>query len=127
MQVHELVGMRYRLGASPKKHGKADCLSMCRTVLDSYDISTPEPKRDWYRRLRRGDYSVFKEELESWGKETTKMTPGTVALCEGEGALTYGMAVWWYDGWLSFTGEELTWKPATALQAVALYCPKTSK
>ena len=127
MQVHQLVGMRYRLGASPEKHGKADCLSMCRAVLDSYNISTPEPKRDWYRRLRRGDYSVFKEELETWGKETIKMTQGTVALCEGEGALTYGMAVWWYDGWLSFTGEELTWKPANALQVVALYCPRTSK
>ena len=34
------------------------------------------------------------------------------------------MAVWWYDGWLSFTGEELTWKPANALQVVALYCPQ---
>ena len=126
MKVHEIVGMQYRLGASPEEHGKADCLSMCRTVLSSYNISTPEPKRDWYRRLRRGDYSVFKEELEKWGEETTKMMQGTVALCEGEGALTYGMAVWWYDGWLSFTGEELTWKPANALQVVALYCPKTS-
>ena len=127
MQVHEIIGMRYRLGASPEEHGKADCLSMCRTVLSSYNISTPAPKRDWYRRLRRGDYNVFKEELEKWGEETTKMMQGTVALCEGEGTLTYGMAVWWYDGWLSFTGEELTWKPASALRVVALYCPKTSR
>ena len=69
MKVHEIVGMQYRLGASPEEHGKADCLSMCRTVLSSYNISTPEPKRDWYRRLRRGDYSVFKEELEKMGTE----------------------------------------------------------
>ena len=127
MQIELMVGMQYRLGASPEKHGKADCLSMSRAVLDSYNIPTPEPKRDWYRRLRRGDYSVFKEQLELWGKQTTKMKEGTVALCEGEGALTYGMAVWWYDGWLSFTGEELTWKPGNALQVVELYCPKTSR
>ena len=69
----------------PEKHGQADCLSMCRTVLSHYNISTPEPKRDWYRRLRRGDYSVFKEELEKWGEETTKMMQGTVALCEEKG------------------------------------------
>ena len=127
MNIHEIVGMQYRLGATPEKHGKADCLSMCRAVLASYGIETPEPSRDWYRRLRRNDYSVFKEQLEKWGEETTKMMRGTVALCEGEGTLTYGMAVWWYDGWLSFTGEELTWKPANALQVVALYCPRTSK
>ena len=92
-------------------------------VLSSYNISTPEPKRDWYRRPRRGDMCLKKAEKVG---EETKMMQGTVALCEGEGTLTYGMAVWWYDGWLSFTGEELTWKPATALQVVALYCPKTS-
>ena len=36
------------------------------------------------------------------------MIRGTVALCEGEGALTYGMAVWWYDGWLSHSWERRT-------------------
>ena len=127
MDIHEIIGMRYRLGATPEKHGKADCLSMSKAVLASYGIATPEPSRDWYRRLRRSDYSVFKEQLEKWGVMTTKMTQGTVALCEGEGALTYGLAVWWYDGWLSFTGEELTWKPANELRVVALYCPRTSK
>ena len=71
MQVHEIIGMRYRLGASPEEHGKADCLSMCRTVLSSYNISTPA-QRDWYRRLRRGITACSKKSWKSGEKRPLK-------------------------------------------------------
>ena len=59
MDPIKLIGMQYCLGANPVDHGAADCLSLCRTVLASYGIDTPKPKRSWYRRLRRGDTDVF--------------------------------------------------------------------
>ena len=70
MQVHEIIGMRYR-GASPgtRQSGLPEHVPHS---ASSYNIATPTPKRDWYRRLRRGDYSVFKEELEKWGERLLK-------------------------------------------------------
>ena len=55
------------------------------------------------------------------------MMQGTVALCEGEGTLTYGMAVWWYDGWLSFLGEELIGSRKRLTSRRALLPPRTSR
>ena len=63
MRPDQLIGLPYRLGADPEKHGAGDCLSLCRTVLKSYGISSPEPERSWYRRLKKKDYSIFFEEL----------------------------------------------------------------
>ena len=63
----KLIGLPYRLGANPEKHNAADCLTLARAVLHHYGIATPEPTRDWYRRLHRKDYSIFEEELEKWG------------------------------------------------------------
>ena len=57
LKPYELIGLEYRLGSDPVKHGTGDCLSLCRTVLKHYGIASPEPKRDWYRRLKRKDYS----------------------------------------------------------------------
>ena len=49
MKPHQLIGLPYRLGADPARHKAGDCLSLCKTVLKSYGISSPEPKREWYR------------------------------------------------------------------------------
>ena len=59
----QLIGMQYRLGADPERHGKADCLSLARHVVSAYGIELPPANRSWYRRLRRGDYAVFTDEL----------------------------------------------------------------
>jgi hypothetical protein len=112
--------MSYRLGATPRKHGQSDCLSLASTVLQWYGIDVPKPKRDWYRRLRNDDYSVFPEELEKWGKKTDTPTIGVVALCSaGEG---YGLAVYYEEGWLSFVESVVAWSPTNALPVVGLYC-----
>ena len=75
---HKLIGLPYRLGADPVKHKAADCLSLSRTVLAWYGISSPYPERSWYRRLRQKDYAIFTEELASWGKLTNEARLGVI-------------------------------------------------
>ena len=59
MKPHQLIGLPYRLGADPVKHHAVDCLSLARTVLKHYGINSPEPTRDWYRRVRKKDFDIF--------------------------------------------------------------------
>ena len=84
MTPYQLIGLSYRLGAVPEKHGAADCLSLARAVLAHYGIDSPAPTREWYRRLRRGDYAIFPEQLERWGEIVEQPRIGAVALCKGE-------------------------------------------
>lgn len=122
MNPIELIGIKYRLGACPVKHGMGDCFSVAATVINYFGFDAPEPKREWYRRLRRGDSSVFKEELESWGTKTDAPRIGVVALCTADNG--YGLAVYWSDGWLSYAGSEVVWNPIGGLQVVDCYFPQ---
>ena len=123
MKPELLVGLPYRLGADPVKHGAGDCLSLCRTVLAHYKISSPEPERSWYRRLRKKDYSIFFEELNRWGVESPPKL-GAIALCLSENG-SYGMAAFWEDGWLSYRktfGEwVVNWCPLDNLMVEGCY------
>ena len=119
MNPVELIGMKYRLGAIPSIHGKADCLSLARTVLAYQGIETPEPKRDWYRRLRRGDTNVFPEELERWGVKEELPRLGSVALCRADNG--YGLAAYWSQGCLIFAGSEVVWSPIGGQAVVGYY------
>ena len=94
MRPDQLIGLPYRLGADPVKHGAGDCLSICRTVLAYYKISSPEPARSWYRRLRKKDYSIFFEELNRWGVDSSPKL-GAIGLCKSDDG--YGMAAF-YEG-----------------------------
>jgi len=115
--------MPYRLGADPERHGEVDCLSLARAVLAWQGVATPEPTRDWYRRLRRGDYSIFREKLGAWGIVIPlPRLDGTVALCESDHG--YGMAVYWEGGFLHCLTKEVKWSPANHLLVVELYCPQ---
>ena len=107
MKPYRLIGLPYRLGAEPDKHNAGDCLSITRTVIRSYGIKFPDAKREWYRRLKKKDQSVFKEELCKWGIPTTTAKIGTVALCFGKDS--YGLAVYWQNGWISFVNQEAKW------------------
>ena len=124
MTPFELIGLPYRLGAIPEKHKAADCLSLARAVLRHYGIDSPEPSRDWYRRLRRDDYSIFEEQLSLWGDVTDSPTMGTVALCKS-GAKAVGLATYFVEqpGWISFVGRTVKWSPLDSLSAEKLYCP----
>ena len=120
MRPEQLIGMQYRLGSNPDLHGTADCLSLARAVLAYQGIKTPEPKRNWYRRLKRGDTNVFPEELERWGVKEELPRLGSVALCRADNG--YGLAAYWSNGWIAFAGSEVIWSPLNGLEVVAFYC-----
>lgn len=122
MKPHQLIGKGYRLGADFERHDMGDCLSLARTVLAHYGIDAPRAKRDWYRRLRRGDWNVFPEELNRWGVKVEQPRLGSVALCQaGEG---YGLAVFYEEGWLSYGESAVRWCPIDALQVLDVYCQR---
>ena len=86
LKPYELIGLEYRLGSDPAIHGTGDCLSLVRTVLGHYGFTVPKGERDWYRRLKRKDYSIFFEELNRWGVESPPKL-GTIGLCKSDDAL----------------------------------------
>lgn len=122
MNPVDLIGMKYRLGACPAKHGAADCLSLARAVLAFQGIETPTPSRHWYRRLRRGDTNVFPEELARWGIKTTDLELGVVALCQAD--LGFGLASYWESGLICFRLNQVVWSPLNSLEIVGWYLPK---
>ena len=122
IEPYQLIGMPYRLGAVPEKHGAADCLSLARAVLHWYGISSPVPTRTWYRRLRQKDYSIFQEQLELWGIKTDSVKVGTVGLIQGADG-SYGLVSFYEGGWLQFRDHQVAWIPCSVLIPAALYCP----
>ena len=116
-----LLGLPYRLGANPDQHKAADCASLAGQVIRNYGISFPLQNRDWYRRLRKKDYEVFRDELKKWGTLTTTANIGVVALCKAEKG--YGLAVYWKGGWLSFVDKTVRWTPIEGLGVIELYYP----
>jgi len=122
LKPYELIGLEYRLGSDPIKHGTGDCLSLVRTVLGHYGFTVPKGKRDWYRRLKRKDYSIFFEELNRWGVESPPKL-GTIGLCKSDDG--YGMAAYYEEGWLSyrktFGGQVVIWCPLDNLLVEGCY------
>ena len=117
---YQLLGLPYRLGAKPEKHGAADCFSLAQAIVRWHGVEMPDGQRAWYRRLRRKDYGVFREELERWGSEVLSPRLATIALCRATSG--YGLATYFEDGWISFVESEVKWSPAGDLDPVALYC-----
>jgi len=122
VKPHQLIGLPYRLGADPEKHGAGDCLSLVRTVLANYGFTVPKGERDWYRRLKKKDYSIFTEELNRWGVDSPPKL-GTIGLCKSEDG--YGMAAYYEEGWLSYQktlGDQVViWLPLNALMVEGCY------
>ena len=122
MKPHELIGLKYRLGSDPVKHGTGDCLSLVRTVLANYGFTVPQGQRDWYRRLKRKDYSIFFEELNRWGVDSPPKL-GAIALCKSEDG--YGMAAYYEEGWLNYQktlgSRVVVWSPLNDLMAHGCY------
>ena len=125
MKPHQLIGLPYRLGADPVRHKAGDCLSLVRTVLANYGFIVPQGQRDWYRRLRRKDYSIFNEELNRWGVASPPKL-GVIALCKSDDG--YGMAAYYEEGWLSYQKrlEEsvVIWSPLDNLMVEGCYYPR---
>ena len=113
----DLIGLPYRLGAEPARHGATDCINLCRWVLAWYGIEAPIPARSWYRRLHAGDTRIFKEQLELWG---TPGETGIIALVQAVDS--YGLAVFYDTGWLhcSAQNSRVIWSPNVKYEA--RYC-----
>ena len=124
MTPYDLIGRGYRLGADFVTRPEGDCLSLARAVLTYYGIESPEPQRSWYRRLRKGDTSVFPDELGRWGVVTDSLDCGVIGLCQAENG--YGMAAYFEGGWISFRESVVQWSPIGLPQVVELYCPRKS-
>lgn len=128
MNPIEVIGRPYCLGGDFVNREGGDCVALGRLVLTHYGMEAPVPQRSWYRRLRKGDYSVFPDELSKWGIETKDIDYGTIALCKGSQGLA--MASYFDRGWLSFQirygGSAVRWSPIEALDVVAFYCPRRS-
>ena len=122
MTPYDLIGRGYRLGADFVSRPEGDCLSLARAVMTYHGVETPQPERSWYRRLRKGDTDVFRDELERWGVKTEALDCGVVALCQAENG--YGMATYFEGGWISFVGSAVQWSPIDVPQVVELYCPR---
>ena len=122
MKPHQLIGLPYRLGADPVKHNAGDCLSLIRTVLANYGFTVPKGERDWYRRLKKKDYSIFFEELNRWGVDSPPKL-GTIALCKSDDG--YGMATFYEEGWLSYQktlgSQVVIWLPLNVLTVEGCY------
>ena len=122
MKPYQLIGLPYRLGADPVRHGAGDCLSLVRTVLANYSFTVPQGQRDWYRRLRKKDYSIFTEELNRWGVASPPKL-GTIGLCKSDDALY--MAAFYEEGWLSYQktleSQVVLWCPLEALSLAGCY------
>jgi len=127
MRPELLLGKPYRLGASFDKHQASDCIGLAREVLKFYGIKSPQPTRDWYRRVREKDYGIFREQLNIWGVLTDTPKMGTVGLCTA--AEGYGLAVYWEEsgGWLSyqkrFEESVVSWNQSEDLQLEGCYSP----
>ena len=113
----DLIGLPYRLGAEPARHGATDCINLCRWVLGWYGIEAPVPARSWYRRLHAGDTSIFKEQLDLWG---TPAETGIIALVQAGDS--FGLAVFYDTGWLhcSTQTNRVIWSPTVKYEA--RYC-----
>ena len=122
LKPYELIGKKYRLGSNFLEHGTGDCLSLVQTVLANYGFTVPKAKRDWYRRLRRKDYSIFFEELNRWGVESPPKL-GTIGLCKSDDG--YGMAAYYEEGWLNYQkilgNRVVVWSPLNDLMAHGCY------
>lgn len=122
MNPYQLIGKPYRLGARIKKHGATDCVGLCIEVMNYYGFPPPLPQRSWYRRLRKGDDSIFMEQLKIWGEVTSSPRLGCIALCRSENG--YGLAVWFEQGWLSFVGSAVKWSPIGGLLVEGCFYPR---
>ena len=121
MKPIEIIGLPYRLGAVPDIHKAGDCYTITRDILKSYGFNSPEPTREWYRRLRRGDFNVFEEQLVKYCSLVEEAKIGVIALVKADKG--YGLATYWEEGWISFVNQEARWSPIEALEVVRLYYP----
>ena len=110
------IGLPYRWGGDPNRHGGTDCLRLTIAVLSLYDAPRPATiKREWYQAASRGRWQPLLAELEAISCPVPGGQPLDVALLEGGEPIALGVCV---AGGLLTTcqGQGVHWRPLAGCQ-----------
>ena len=108
------LGLPYRWGGDPDRHGGTDCLRLTMAVLDLYDAPRPALiKREWYEAAGRGRWKPLLEELAAGSSRVPGAMPLDVALLAGGAPIALGVCV--AGGVLTTCqGQGVHWRPLAA-------------
>lgn len=110
------IGLPYRWGGDPDRHGATDCLRLTIAVLGLYDAPRPPRiKREWYEAAGRCCWRPLLEELAAISRPVPGAMPLDVALLAGGEPIALGVCV---AGGLLTTcqGQGVHWRPLAACQ-----------
>lgn len=110
------VGLPYRWGGDPNRHGSTDCLRLTIAVLDLYGAPRPLMiKREWYKAAARCRWRPLLEELATISRPVSGAMPLDVALLAGGEPIALGVCV--AGGVLTTCqGLGVHWRPLAACQ-----------
>lgn len=110
------LGLPYRWGGDPDRHGGTDCLRLTIAVLGLYDAPRPALiKREWYRAAGRGRWEPLLQELTASSRTVAGAMPLDVALLANGGPIALGVCV--AGGILTACQEQgVQWRPLAACQ-----------
>jgi hypothetical protein len=109
------IGLPYRWGGDPDRHGGTDCLRLTLAVLALYDAPRPAVKRDWYQAAGRSRWRPLLDELTTISSEVPGAMPLDVALLAGGEPIALGICV---AGGILTTcqGHGVHWRPLGVCQ-----------
>jgi hypothetical protein len=110
------LGLPYRWGGDPDRHGGTDCLRLTFAVLDLYDAPRPALiKREWYEAAGRRNWKPLLKELTACSSSVPGAMPLDVALLAGGAPIALGVCV--ARGILTTCqGQGVHWRPLAACQ-----------
>lgn len=110
------MGLPYRWGGDPDRHGGTDCLQLTVAVLGLYDAPRPAViKPEWYAAAGRGRWHPLLKELATISEPVPGATPLDVALLAGGAPIALGVCV--AGGVLTTCqGHGVHWRPLAACQ-----------
>lgn len=110
------LGLPYRWGGDPDRHGGTDCLRLTVAVLGLYDAPRPAViKAEWYEAAGRRRWQPLLKELATISQPVPGSRPLDVALLAGGAPIALGVCV---AGGILTTcqGHGVHWRPLAACQ-----------
>lgn len=112
----QYMGLPFRWGGDPDRHGSTDCLHLTIAVLGLYDAPRPPLiKREWYEAASRNRWRPLLKELFAISRAVPGGLPLDVALLAGGAPIALGVCV---AGGVLTTSQGLGvhWRPFAACQ-----------
>lgn len=109
------LGLHYRWGGDPDRHGGTDCLRLTIAVLALYDAPRPQIKQEWYEFAGRCHWKPLLKELTAGSTTVPGAKALDVALLAGGAPIALGVCV---AGGIITTdqGRGVHWRPLAACQ-----------